>query len=204
MLKVRSVLLILLGICAASAVMSPPALATHVFMVEGTEITSTEEGAQGYSQHTVVELPALKSLVYLECAEGLSIGGLESRGESRGAIEFKGCNIAENSKGKKVVLTSCSVTEPVEAIYSGLLTEHGVDELGEFRSEITITTCSLKGTYTLEGAEVCAMPEAEFSKTIHDLTCTRAGGKLKSGKEAAGLFHKEHTTLCTKRNWSSR
>jgi hypothetical protein len=202
----RSVLLSLMGVLLVSAAFSTAsASATHAFIIEGTELGTTE-GVQSESRFVKIELPIAKLPISVECTNSLSNGTLKAKGESTGEAELKGCYVFENNKGKKVFLTTCSVTEPVLARFNDLLIAHGVDELKEFKSEVKVNTCVLKGTYTVEGSEACAIPEAEFAKVIHSLNCTTAGSALKyKGTESFGvsLFDKEQVTLCTRKNWSS-
>jgi hypothetical protein len=117
--------------------------------------------------------------------------------------------------GKRQVQTKCTIKngEIVEE-FKGELTGKGeLLEKGanteEILAEIAVegTECESKGTYKLKGGELCAIPEAEFQKVLHQLICTPAGSKLKALKEGteleAQLWTTEGTFLSGNKKWSS-
>jgi hypothetical protein len=165
------------------------------------------------SRVSKLESPIAKLPVYIECDEDLAgptSNVLEEKGKSTGKDEFKNCNVFENSKGKRVALTGCTVKEPIVMEFTGALIEHGIDELKGKAAEETFAElkiegekCTLKGTYKLKGAELCSISEAEYRKMSHEFLCTPAGGKLKLGAETAQLFSTEMVKLKTSLEWGT-
>jgi hypothetical protein len=217
MSKVRVALMSLLAVSAVSVFASAAASAgpTHIFKIEGSELKGTEIGVEADSLSGKIEFSLFWLPLVIQCEEDISRGRIKEKGKSETTIEFKDCFVAESEKGKKVILSSCTITEPVIAEAKGELTAHGVDTLkgnkvaiNEIFSEFQIGTCAEKGVYQIKGSEACATPESEYEKVIHIGICTPAGSNVLMEKEGPepGLvqfFGKEQIKLVTKKNWSA-
>jgi hypothetical protein len=216
MLKVKIVLLSLFAMFAMSAVMAATASATHTFKVEGTEITKTEE-VEADSFSGKLETMVAKLPLAIQCEEDVSGTELviQPAGTSTGGINFKNCFVVEFKEGKKGFVTTCTVTEPVEAKFTDQLTEHGVDVYkgskpleGFVELELKGASCAIKGKYPVKGSQNCATPEAELNKVIHESICTPSGSKLAQEKEgtevaAALLYGTEQIKLKSGKSWSA-
>jgi hypothetical protein len=210
MSRVRVALLSMLAAFAVSAVASASASATHAYLIEQTEITSSEviedDSYASQLEGKVAGLP-----IYIECSEDLSSGVIKPKGESTFEIKFSNCFIVENSKGKMVFETACEVKEPIVAAGKDQLIEHSVDEFkGEGTEEkfvenleIKGTKCVLNGKYVVKGSQLCATIHAEFEKVIHNLDCTPSGSKLKFAGEAAQFFGEEQVKLASQKVWAA-
>jgi hypothetical protein len=215
MSKMRLIALSLLAVFAMSASTAASASAAPVFLVEGTELLSSEavEGTIGLTlqkiETKILNVPLLK-----ECEDDIGTGVIKPKGESTGRLEGKGCQIFENSNGKKIPLVNCSIREPLIAEFIGQLTEPGVAEIkgseGIFTSfELAGEKCVIKGKYKLTGSQVCTSPEAAIEKTIHEGTCTPAGtaSRLVFGTgektEPAQLFGNGISKLKSGKKWSA-
>jgi hypothetical protein len=215
MSRVKIVLLSLLAVLAVSSVASTTASAAHVFLIEQTELLSSE-AVESQGQNIKLETNVLGLRLYLQCQEELMIGSIKPKGESTFRIELKNCYSVENNDGKKNFITNCISGEPVILEGKDLLIEHGVDELkGELKGEKGVFTeaeikgekCVFKGKYKATGSQVCAVPEAEFEKILHHLICTPAGSKLVFGSgektEPARLFSEEEFRLKSLKIWAA-
>jgi hypothetical protein len=215
MTRVRVVLLSLLAVFAVSAVASSTASAAHVYLIEQTELLSSE-AIEDQGQNMKLETKILNVPIFIQCQEELSTGTIKPKGESTFRIEMKNCYLVENNNGKKVFLPGCPIAEPIIAEGLDLLIEHSVDEFkgelnkekGLFASvELTSEKCALKGKYKITGAQICAIPEAEFEKVLHHLICTPAGSKLVLGggekTEPAQYFSEEQIRLKSLKVWAA-
>jgi hypothetical protein len=204
----------LLAVFAVSAAASATASAAHVYLIEQTELLSSE-AVEDQGQNSKLETKILKIPIFLQCQEELSTGSIKTKGESTFRIEFKNCYVVENNNGKKVFLVACGVAEPALAEGTDQLTEHSVDEFkGELKGEKGVFAeleligekCALKGKYKVTGAQVCATPEAEFEKVLHHLICTPAGSKLVFGSgektEPAQFFAEDQIRLKSLKVWA--
>jgi hypothetical protein len=218
MSKVKVVLLGLFAVFAVSAATAGTASAAHVFKVEATElgfgsIPATEaieaDSFSGKMETTIAKLP-----VSVQCEEDVSgPSEIKTGGASKGSLEFKNCFMLENKKGKREFLAACTVQEPVIAEFKDQLTEHSLDEYkgagaAELFVEIKIkgATCAVASSDSVKGSQVCATPEAEFEKVIHESICTPAGSNLhQKGSEENGaqLFGVEQLKLKSGKNWSA-
>jgi hypothetical protein len=205
----------LLAVFAVSAAASATASAAHVYLIEQTELLSSE-AMEDQGQNSKLEVKILGVPTFLQCQEELSKGVFKPKGESTFEIKFKNCYVVENSNGKKVFLVNCSVAEPVIAEGTDQLIEHSVDEFkgeregvkGLFASlELTGEKCALKGKYKVTGMQICATPEAEFEKVLHHLICTPAGSKLVFGTgektEPAQFFSEEQVRVTSLKQWAA-
>jgi hypothetical protein len=218
MSKVKVVLMSLVAVFAVSAFASVSASAgpTHIFKVEGTELKGTEslevvdDSFSGKLETIIAKLP-----IAIQCEEDISSGTIKANGESTAKIEFKNCFVAQNEKGKKAVLSTCTVTEPVIAEAKDELTAHSIDTFKgnkvpatETFTELKIGVCAAKGTFNIKGAQVCSIPESEYEKVIHAGICAPAESTLKQEKEGtevgpAQLFGEEQIKLANGKNWSA-
>jgi hypothetical protein len=205
----------LLAVFAVSAAASATASAAHVYLIEQTELLSSE-AVEDQGQNSKLETKLLGLPIFLQCQEELSTGVFKPKGESTFRVEFKNCYLVENSNGKKIFLVNCTVAEPIIAEGKDQLIEHSVDEFkGEFKgekglyTEITIegAKCVLTSKQKVTGAQVCATPEAEFEKVLHHLICTPAGSKLVFGTgektEPAQFFGEEQIRLKSLKVWAA-
>jgi hypothetical protein len=215
MTRVRVVLLGLLAVFAVSAVASSTASAAHVYLIEQTELLSSE-AIEDQGQNTKLETRILNISVFIQCQEELSSGVIKPKGESTFKIEMKNCYLAENNNGKKVFLPGCTPVEPIIIEGTDQLIEHSVDEFkGELKGEkgvfasieLTGEKCVLKGKFKISGAQTCAIPEAEFEKVLHHLICTPAGSKLVFGTgektEPAQYFSEDQIRLKSLKVWAA-
>jgi hypothetical protein len=217
MSKVKVVLLGLFAVFAVSAVTASMASA-HAFKVEKSEFTTGSEAIEGDSFSGKLETTIAKLSISLQCEEDVSgPSEIKPKGESKGSLEFKNCFVVEDKEGKRGFVTTCEVKEPVVAEFKDLLTEHSIDEYKgskeptkEIFTELELkgASCALKGKYPVKGFQVCATPEAEFEKVIHESICTPAGSKLAQEKEGtevapAQLFGIEQLKLHSGKNWSA-
>jgi hypothetical protein len=213
MSRMKVILLSLLAVFAVSAAASATASAAHVYLIEQTELLSSEaiedQGQNGKLEARIPNGPP----VLIQCQEELSSGTIKPKGESTFKNEYKNCYIIENSNGKKVFLVNCEIKEPIIAEGTDLLIEHSVDEFKGTGAEklfttieLTGTKCIIAGKYTVTGAQLCAIPEAEFEKVLHHLICTPAGSKLVFGKgektEPGQLFSEEQIRLKSLKVWA--
>jgi hypothetical protein len=209
MSKAKVVLLSLLTAFALSAMMSATASAnaTHVYLVENTELGSgaipATEAVEGDSLLGKTEIDISSNVTVLECSEDLVTGEIKKGGESKFEIKFKNCIVGLIEKGKLAYQPSCGVTEPVTAKATGNLTSRGVNEFSSFTSAPVITVCTLAGTYTVGGTQLCATPESSVSKEIHSLQCTPAGSALTLKSASSQLFGEEQIKLTSGRIWSA-
>jgi hypothetical protein len=197
-------ILLLLAVCAVNMVASASAFASsaHIFFVNEAGL-ETSETIENVSSSGKLETKAFGIPIFIECDEDISSKYIiENEGKSEGGVQFKRCHVVEDSKGKKIFLTACIVSEPVEMKAKGELTSAGIDTLKGASSEesfaeikIESETCALKGTYKIKGTESCAVPEAELEKATHEAICSPAGSKLVFGSgektEPAQLFDAE-------------
>jgi hypothetical protein len=213
MSKIKVVLLGLFAVFALGATMAATAsAATHAFKIEGTEIAKgVEETLEDDSFSGKMETTIAGLSISVQCEEDISTGTIGEGGKSKGSIEFKNCFVIETNKGKRVFLTSCTVTEPVKAKFTDQLIEHSVDEYKgeggeETFVELEIGVCAIKGKYKVKGSQLCAVPESEFEKVIHESICTPSGSKLKqriTEENGAQLFGVEQIKLKSAKNWSA-
>jgi hypothetical protein len=201
----------LLAVFAVSAAASATASAAHVYLIEQTELLSSE-AVEDQGQNSKLEIKLLGVPLFLQCQEELSTGVFKPKGESTFRIEFKNCYVVENSNGKKIFLVNCAVVEPIIAEGTDQLIEHSVDEFkgkeGVFATlELTGEKCVPKGKYKVTGSQVCATPEAEFEKVLHHLICTPAGSKLVFGTgektEPAQFFAEDQIRLKSLKVWAA-
>jgi hypothetical protein len=215
MSRVKVLLVSLLAVFAVSVAVSATASAAHVYLIEQTELLSSE-AVEDQGQNGKIETKILNVSVFIQCQEELSTGSIKPKGESTFKIEFKNCYAVENNNGKKVFLVNCIVGEPVAAEGTDQLIEHSVDEFkGELKAtkglfaelELTGEKCILKGKYKVTGSQVCAIPEAEFEKVLHHLICTPAGSKLVFGTgektEPAQFFAEDQIRLKSLKVWAA-
>jgi hypothetical protein len=216
MSRVKVMLLSLLAVFAASAVVSSTASAAHVYLIEQTELLSSEAiEDQGQNAKLEVKIPGQAISIFIQCQEELSTGVIKPKGESTFRIEYKNCYVVENSTGKKIFLVNCTVKEPIVAEGTDQLIEHSIDEFKgsgaeKLFSEITIEGAKcvgVAGKYKVTGTQVCAVPEAEFEKVLHHLICTPAGSHLVYGTgektEPAQLFSEEQIRLKSLKVWAA-
>jgi hypothetical protein len=220
MSKIKVVLLGLFAVFAVSAGTAATASATHVFKVEATELGSgaipVTEAIEADSFSGKMETTISGLSISVQCEEDVSgASEIKKNGESKGVIEFKSCFVLEKSKtGTRVFITACEVGEAVKAKFNDVLTEHSIDEYkGSGEEEVFVelslkgSSCAIKGTYKVKGSQVCATPEAEFEKVIHESICTPAGSKLKQKGEptenTAQLFGVEQLKLKSGKPWSA-
>jgi hypothetical protein len=205
----------LLAVFAVSAAATNTASAAHVYLIEQTELLSSE-AVEDQGQNSKLETKLLGVSIFLQCQEELSTGTIKPKGESTFKIEFKNCYVVENGNGKKVFLVNCGVAEPAIAEGKDQLIEHSVDEFkGELKGtkglfaelELTGEKCILKGKYKVTGNQVCAAPEAEFEKVLHHSICTPAGSKLVFGTgektEPAQFFAEDQVRLKSLKVWAA-
>jgi hypothetical protein len=210
MSKTRVVLPSLLAVLAASAISSSPSLA-HEYLVEQKSL-ETSEAVEDQGQNSKLETKVSSLPLYIQCQEELSSGELKPKGVSKFRIEFKNCYFTFNSKGKKEFSTTCGVTEPVVAEGEDRLIEHSVEEFkgseGIFtKIQIVGMQCALTGFMNVSGSQICVIPEAEFDKVLHQLSCTPAGSKLAFGNgehtEPAQYFAEEQIRLKSLKPWGA-
>jgi hypothetical protein len=215
MSRVKMVLLSLLAVLAVSSVVSTTASAAHVFLIEQTELLSSE-AVESQGQNGRIETKVLGVASLLQCQEELSSSAIKLKGESTFRIEFKNCYTVLNENGKRVFSPSCTTAEPLIAEGTDQLIEHGVDELkGELNKEkgvfaelmLTGEKCALKGKYKITGGLVCAIPETEFEKVLHHFICTPAGSRLVVGTgektEPAQYFGEQQFRLKSLKIWAA-
>ncbi len=194
MFRARFVLRCLLaGFILSISTFSSASAADH-FIVEGTEITGTEEVPfVELGDSLMLETTVAKTEVVFSCEDAVSKGDFESEGKSKREIALKDCTVYELSKGKAVSLTACTVVTPIEYKDTSVLIPNYEEEMlpnGEtfFTLEVTGKTCAIEGKYAVTGYEVCETPAAEFEKVFHDEICTPAGSELEVGKNTGGRF----------------
>jgi hypothetical protein len=215
MSRVKMVLLSLLAVLAVSSVASTTASAAHVFLVEQTELLSSE-AVEDQGQNIKLETAILGIRLYLQCQEELLIGSIKPAGASSFRMELKTCYSVENNNGKRNFIPNCTPSEPVILEGKDQLIEHGVDELkGELggvkglftEAELAGEKCVFKGKFKATGSQVCTVPEAEFEKVLHHLICTPVGSHLVFGTgektESALLFGEEEFRLKSLKQWAA-
>lgn len=212
--KTRSIPLSLLVLFALGAIVSTTASAnsTHIFVIEGTALTSGSESVEGSAGLSLqkIETRIAKLLVVKECQEDIGTSEIKPEGQTVGRAEGKNCHLYEDHKGKKVLLSACQIKEPLEFAFTGEVLEHGVgivegaSEKERFAEiEIKGEGCALNGKFEITGSQTCTSRESAFEKTIHEASCTPAESKLRFGKEPAQLFGTGLAKLKSGKTWSS-
>lgn len=135
--------------------------------------------------------------VKLHCQDGKGKGTFESLGASKGEVEFLGCSVA--------VPSGCVVTNPIIATFKGQLSSATMPATdlvigagaGEEFTKVTITTCSISGSYTVSGLQTVEFPKGEESLAEHEFVAKKAGSRLKIGAETGSFSGtaKVHLTL---------
>jgi hypothetical protein len=197
MTRMRLILPSLLATIVVTAIAATPASA-HAFKVAGTEVTKAVE-AEETTVTNKLESTISKTGVLIECGDEADtnvVTKFEEKGKlSGGELKFGSCIPFENSKGKREILSSCTVSGS-EFKYKGELIngpeleikgEKTEEEFGSM--EIAGTECSLKGSYALKGSADCVLPAIEFEEFDHEFYCVNS--KLKLGGEKAKLFDTE-------------
>jgi hypothetical protein len=215
MSRVKVLLVSLLAVFAVSAAVSATASAAHVYLIEQTELLSSE-AVEDQGQNGKIETKILNIPIFIQCQEELSTGVIKPKGESTFRIEFKNCYAVQNENGKKIFLVNCTIGEPIIAEGPDQLIEHSVDEFkGELKGEkgvfaevsLTGEKCVIKGKFKVTGSQLCAIPEAEFEKVLHHLICTPAGSKLVFGEgaktEPAQFFAEDQIRLKSLKVWAA-
>lgn len=193
-------ILSLLAVLAVVAVTSASASALETrYVAEGKEVTTAET----YS--AVVGVAQLNSTIgsvkiMIECSANALIttgaNAIEAEGKSSGEISFSQCVIYEIKKGSRVLLSSCTITEPIKFAFKdllvsgpgGLLEDEYKPSTGTIFVEITIGVCVLKGTYKAEGAYTASFgAEGEREVSEHELLFHSTGSKVTLGKEPASF-----------------
>lgn len=164
-----------------------------------SEVANPE--VEGTSGQSVLESEVGGSKIKIECEEDSFKGTLEAEGKSKGKIEFKkGCKVATPS--------GCGVSEPILAEFSGQLTSTPEDEFtgsgsGEEFAKIKITKCTLKGTYSVKGKQLCKLDNTYATlQEEHELICEKSGSKLKLETEPASFSSTAKIKLVGGGNWA--
>jgi hypothetical protein len=193
MSKTKVILLGLLAAFAVCAISSTTAsAATHEFKVEGKEITEKIPYDQ-VTRNLRIFFTQGHKLYYQYCPEDTARGNFIPPNKDEEEIVAFNCQVFDLENGKKVFQPQCVVKEKKEILFAK--TEqiaHGIDQFkgseteekfGEITFEKGTEACAIEGTYKLKGEILCAMPEAEFEKVLHEFICTPAGSNIKLQKE---------------------
>ncbi len=200
--RVRHLLVAMIAVFAFSAVAAASASA-HAFFVKGVEVKAEEKFETTGTSSSPIQSPAkLQSIVggvkvVIECESDVFKDTIEKEGKTTATVKWGGCTVWEIKAGKKTHLTTCKVTEPIEAknLKDKLITGPGGVVEEEFEPEtsggtfttIEITGCALEGKYKVTGIQVCSLPNGEIEGYAHEIVCTPTGSKLKFGAESAAF-----------------
>jgi hypothetical protein len=212
MSKIRLALLGAGALLMLSAIGSSSASAAHMFSVEGTEIKSAET-AEVVGLYDRIEMTVASTKVAFTCRENASPVKLETSGKSLGKLNYSDCALDEvTSKGIESLLTTCTVTEPIEFKTKGeLIGTKGPVEV-ELRPEtgtlfttleLTGASCALKGKYEVGGSQICSLPGVEVTADDHEVACAESGSKLEVKKEPAKALTDDAIVLVTGKGWSA-
>lgn len=189
----------------SSVLVSSASAATHIFKIEGTEITkATEFQGQQTQEPPIIQIgpptPLPSGRVPVE-GETLRINGMIHVWvctTTTTTVTITGSNITvtqtvrscnwklPNTKGQPTPDPNCKFAgEKMTLEAKGELDGRGEildtgSKAEETLSEFTVEgeKCEIAGTYKLKGKEVCTIPETEFEKVIHGFICTPAGSKV--------------------------
>jgi hypothetical protein len=206
MSRIRLILMSLAALLAVSAVASASAWAVSPetrYFVGGSEVKGEETfGVTGTSGTSKLEGEILSTKVVIVCLNDRTSGTenlIEKEGKSKGEITFENCSIEGQG--------TCVVPPIKFKVKDKLLS--GAEDLfepasGKLFVEIRIEVCALKGTYPVEGTQICNLPGGETEAVEHLIECTPTGSKLELGKKPAKFTSTEHVRLTSNKKWRSK
>jgi len=216
MLRMRLVLLGLAATLVFSAVASGSAFAAAEtrYFVEKTEVSAANaiEGTSGVSK---LESTIAGVKIIIECKKDVATGEIETLGKSKGEIKFTECGelMQRNTAREKKKIAKCAVENITFKFIDLLIPGPGGTGEDEFKPAsgstfVTIvvggTGCNatFKGSYEVEGTQICALPEGEVELVLHEIQCNSTGSKLKLKKEPASFTSIESLKLTSSKKWS--
>ncbi|MGA2164763.1 MAG: hypothetical protein ABSH36_09870 [Solirubrobacteraceae bacterium] len=216
MLRTKLVLLGLAATLVFSAVASSSAFAAAEtrYFVEKTEVSAANalEGTSGLAK---LESTIAGTKIIIECQKDAATGEIEKEGKSKGEIKFTECGelMQRNTAREKEKIAKCAVENITFKFIDLLVPGPGGSGEDEFKPAsgstfVTIvvggTGCNatFKGSYEVEGTQICANPEGEVELVLHDIWCSSTGSKLKLHKELASFTSLESLQLTSHKKWS--
>lgn len=162
----------------------------YVYLIEGGELKTTEKlESSGLNEEFGLKGKIAGVTLQVGCAKGTTTGTLEPAGRSTSEVKLTACSLYEIKSGKKELLSSCKVAEPLTLKLIGeLYTASNEDLFLESPANIGIegVFCSFHGSYALIGGQECSIPEAKVEKKVHEVKCAFTESESESGLEVAG------------------
>jgi hypothetical protein len=182
MSKMRLVVLAALSVFAFSAVAATAAQA-HEYKVEGSPLAGEKPFTVNSTGTFVLKGKPLGVNTTITCTAVKGSGTLKAAGASNAALEFSSCTVTQ--------VKNCGVSEPIPVTVGDQLIGLGEDEFkpesGTTFTEVTLTgtSCSVKGTYKVEGSQVCEISSPGTEAVSHSLSCSETRSSLTLGGRVA-------------------
>jgi hypothetical protein len=213
MSHIRLIMLSLVAVLVASAVASSPALAkvnNRYYEQPMTELGLEKIEASVGNAVLLGTVGGGNTKIQIECVENFTTGvEIEKEGKSKGAVEYKKCEVTLLEKGTHTNL-GCKVEEPIKFAYVGQLIEgpggavedeyKGTEEKLFFK--FTLKGCVLfEGKFEVKGPYVASLPEGAQDQTEHKIVTTSTGSKLRFSNNPLSITN---TTTKVKRTTKKR
>jgi hypothetical protein len=190
MSKMRVLALAVFSVLALGAVAASAAQAAEAeYVVAGGVLSGSEAFTIPATSGTyVLHAKPLGTNTTITCSSLKGSGTIKEGGASAAKLEFSSCVVSE--------VANCTVSEPIVTtvtdqliLESGTIVDKFSPEPGKPFTEITLNNgakaCSVKGTYKVEGSQVCSLSSPETEAASHELSCATSGSSLTLGGRAA-------------------
>lgn len=208
MLRFKMVLLSMFAVFAIGAMASASASAdscnggSHwIFCILSTNLPIHNLAASGESGLSLLEGKVGITTVLLHCKDDKFAGTLKLLGLAEGEIDFLNCTVEQPATCSVSSLILADVHIQVLSATTGLATGNKAGGAANEFTSVTLSNCSIAGTYTITGTQEIEFPKGGEGLVEHEIVAKKGGSKLKLGSEPASFRSTAKVHLDSNEAW---